>query len=113
PANFPPTEYTYTLLAKADTDVSPANIHMIQAFRLDSSSDNTTVKMDNNSTGLTYQADLHSLQTTNIPADKPCVTMDWTDLSKDALDAEFDNTSITSVLVGRYKESPSELEGKF
>jgi len=109
---YPPDKYTYTLMAQTGGELG-RGVRMIQAFRLDDSSSNTTVKLDDNSTGLDYMADLESLQPTEVSAGDACLKLDWKDLSKNALGVDFDNTSITEVMVGHYTQSPSELKDKF
>ena len=112
PTMYPPDKFTYTLMAQTGGELG-RGVRMIQAFKLDESSRNTTVKLDNNSTGLEYTADLHSLQQTEVPMGDPCIKLDWKDLPKNALGVDFDNTSITEVMVGHYTQTPSELEDKF
>jgi hypothetical protein len=113
PVKYPPDKYTYTLMAATGMDLG-RGVRMIQAFKLDSSSSNTNVKLDDSSTGLQYTADLHSLQPTTIPAGQASIKLDWGGLKKDALaipNMDFDPTSITEVLLGHYTETPTELEG--
>jgi len=112
PSKYPPANYTYTLMAQTGGELG-RGVRMIQAFRLDDSSSNTDVKLSNSSTGLQYTADLHSSPATEIPSGEPCIKLDWKDLPKNALGVDFDNTSITEVMVGHYTQSPNELEGKF
>jgi hypothetical protein len=113
PVMYPPDRYTYTLMAATGMNLG-SGVRMIQAFKLDASSSNTSVKLDDNSTGLEYQADLHSLQPTTMPAGQAGVKIEWGGLKKDALEIEgmeFDPTSITEVMLGHYTETPTELEG--
>lgn len=115
PGMYPPDRYTYTLMAATGTDPG-RGVRMIQAFKLDSSSNNTTVKLDNDSTGLDYKANLHSLQPITIPSGQAGIKLEWGGLKTDALaipGMDFDPTSITRVLVGHYTQSPTELETKF
>jgi len=112
PSMYPPDKFTYTLMAQTGGELG-RGVRMIQAFKLDDSSSNTMVKLDNGSTGLQYSADLHSQQATEVSSNDACIKLDWNALPKNALGVDFDNTSITEVMVGHYTQSPSELESKF
>jgi hypothetical protein len=110
PSMYPPDKFTYTLMAQTGSELG-RGVRMIQAFKLDESSSNTTVELTNDSTGLDFKADIHSAKTTDISSGDACVKLSWENLPKNALGVDFDNTSITEVMVGHYNESPSELEG--
>jgi hypothetical protein len=111
--NYPPDITTYTVMA-ATGDVVGEGTRMIQSFVLDKSSTNTEVTMTSDSTQLTYDANLHSLTPTGIPAGQSAITLDWTSsISTNALGNPFEPTNITHVLVGHYTETPTELESKF
>ena len=110
PAMYPPDKFTYTLMASTGMELG-MGVRMIQAFKLDPSSDNTSVKLDDNSTGLQYSADLQSLQQPLVPSGQGSLKIDWGGISKNALGITFDPTSITEAMVGHYTETPKELEG--
>jgi hypothetical protein len=113
-----PSNSTFAVAAETGPNLG-IDIRMIQSFELDPSSTNTTVKLTNSSTTLTYKADLHSLHPTGVPGGTAALTMDWSQIQTNALGNSFGNTtgspttSITSAIVGHYTQSPSELEGKF
>jgi hypothetical protein len=86
---------------------------MIQSFQLDPASTNTNVTMTSTSTHLTYTANLHSLQTTAIPAGQAAVTLDWGQMKTNALGNTFIATNITNALVGHYTQTPAQLETQF
>jgi hypothetical protein len=67
----------------------------------------------NDSTHLTYMANLHSLQPTLIPAGKAAVTVDWGMMTTNALGNPFIMNSITNALVAHYTQTPTELESQF
>ncbi|HEY8925507.1 MAG TPA: hypothetical protein VIU64_14070 [Polyangia bacterium] len=110
PDKYPPDKNTYTLMAQTGTELG-RGVRMIQAFKLDNSSNNTTVELKNDSTGLQKTVDMHSSQMTEVPSGDACIKLDWEKLPKNALGVDFDNTSITEVMVGHYDESPTDLEG--
>jgi hypothetical protein len=109
---YPPATNTYTMMAATGTVVGQ-NAKMLQAFVLDKNSTNTTVKMTSDSTKLTYKADLHSLKPTGISAGQAAITLDWTNIKKNALGATFDATAITRALIGHYSQSIAEIEKRF
>ena len=86
---------------------------MLQAFDLDASSTNTNVTLTNDSTKLTYVANLHNLTITGVPGGTPALTLDWSQMKTNALGAEFKEGYITSAVVGHYTQTPAELEANF
>jgi hypothetical protein len=76
----------------------------------------TTVKLTNDSTKLSYTADLHSLTPTEVTSGTPALKLDWTQMEmgkKNALGAEFKQGYVQRAVVGHYTETPAQLEGKF
>jgi hypothetical protein len=77
------------------------------------------VNITNDSTKLTYNANLHSLTITGVPEGTPNLTLDWTMISdpanpgKNALGTDFKDGYITSAIVGHYTQTPSQLETQF
>jgi hypothetical protein len=112
PSKFDPATHTFTMMA-ATGKVLGQGTRMIQSFQLDSGSSNTTVTMTNDSTKLTYNANLHALTPTGIPAGKAGITLDWGKMTTNALGNPFDTTAITRAIVAHYTQSPTELESKF
>ena len=102
----------YTVMASKETTPGQG-VQMIQSFKLDPASTNTTVKMTNSSTALQYTANLHNLTPTGIPAAQAAITLDWGSMTTNALGQPFDPTQITRALVGHYTQSPTEIEKQF
>jgi hypothetical protein len=109
---FPPSNHTYTMMAATGTTPGQG-VQMIQSFQLDKNSTNDKVTMTSASTTLTYNANLHNLKPTGIPAGQAAITLDWSGMTTTALGGIFDPTSITYALVGHYTETPTQLESKF
>jgi hypothetical protein len=111
---YTPANSTYTIAAQSGTNLG-TGIRMLQAFQLDDSSTNTTVTMTNSSMMLKYSANLHSLHPTGVPANTAALSMDWGQLTTNALGANITNTvtNITSAIVGHYTQTPAELESQF
>jgi hypothetical protein len=109
-STYDPSSYIYTVMLAAGTTVGQ-NTRMMKAFLLDSSSTNTAVTLDSHSTTLDFTANLHSLTPTLVPPGTPKITIDWTNMTVNAMGRTFDPFSITRVLVASYSQKPTELEG--
>ena len=116
PTILPPSDYSYMVAAANGTTIGQG-FRMLQTFQLDSSSSNTMIKLTDDSTKLTYSANLHSLTITGVPAGTGALTLDWKDMvtrgAKNALGAVFKDGYVTNAIVGHYSETPAELEAKF
>jgi hypothetical protein len=112
PSAYPPAQYTYTLMA-ATGNVLGEGTKMIQSFQVDPNSTNTKVSLTTDSTQLTYTANLHNLTPTGVPAGEKSLTLEYGNLSKNALGNEWVASNITKALIGHYTQTPSELEEKF
>lgn len=111
PERYDPANYTYTLMTVTGTTAGEGT-RMIQGFRVDPESDNTTVDVTADSTALDYTVDLTSLTPTAIPAGETAITLDWSGMTTTALGTEF-NKPITDALVARYSLDVAELEANF
>jgi len=112
PTMYPPDSHTYTLMASSGTTLGQG-VRMIQSFQLDSTSTNTMVTMKSDSTHLDYHVSLHDLKATGIKAGQAGVTLDWGNMTTNALGNQFTTTNITNVLVGHYAQTPAQLESQF
>jgi hypothetical protein len=73
----------------------------------------TMVKLTNDSTQLTYTANLHNLTEIGITAKSAAIRLDWGKMTTNALGNTFISTNITNAMVGYYTQTPAELEAKF
>ena len=112
PVQYPPANYTYTLMAATGSKLGEGT-KMIQSFQVDPNSTNTSVRMTSVSTQLTYTADLHSLTPTGVLAGQSAITLDYSQLGKNALGNDWFASNITNALVGLYTQTPTELESQF
>lgn len=112
PEKYDPATHILTLMAATGNKLGYGT-RMIQAFQLDSSSTNTTVTVNKDSTKLDYAANLHDLRPTGIPAGTAKITLDWGKMTTNALGNEFVTTFVTEAIVAHYTETPTELEKKF
>jgi len=111
-AAYPPDTHTYALMAATGMTLGQGT-RMIQSFRLDPASVNTTVTLSPQSTQLSYTADLHTLKPVGVPAGQAAVTLDWKEMKTNALGNEFILGNVTDAIVGHYTQTPAELEAKF
>lgn len=111
---YTPANSTFAMVAQSGTNIG-SDIKMIQAFHVDDSSTNTAITFTNTSTKLTYDANLHSLHPTGVPAGTAALMLDWTQMTgkKNALGADFITTNITSAIVGHYTQTAAQLETQF
>lgn len=112
PEAYDPATHSYTVMAVNGTTAGKGT-RMLQSFRLDSSSDNTSVTLDSSSTKLDYTVDLQSLQPTGLPAGRADMAIDWSGMTVNALGNDFVPTSIDEVLVARYSLTPEQMEAQF
>jgi hypothetical protein len=111
-AKYPPSQATFIVGVQTGTDLG-RQIRMLQAFNLDASSTVTSVAVTNDATKLTYTANLHSLQPTNVPAGTPALTLDWAHMTTNALGRAFTPSVVTDAVVGHYTQTPAQLESQF
>ena len=109
---YTPANSTFIIAVQTGLDLG-RGIRMLQAFNLDASSTVTNVTLTNDSTKLTYAANLHNLTITGVPAGTPALTLDWSQMKTNALGAAFKEGYITSAVVGHYTQTPAELEAGF
>jgi len=112
PTANPPATSTFLVAAQTGTNLGQG-IRMLQAFEVDNSSTNTKVNLTNSSAVLNYTANLHDLNPMGVPAGTAALTLDFGQLSKNALGIDFDPTQITSAVVGHYTQSVSQIETDF
>jgi hypothetical protein len=116
PSKLDPSSYSYMAAAASGTEIGK-NFRMLQTLKLDPTSSNTMVKLTNDSTKLSYNANLHGLTITGVPANTAAITIDFSDMvnrmAKNALGATFKDGYITNAVVGHYTQTPEELEKRF
>ena len=64
-------------------------LRMLQSFNLDPTSTNTNVVFKDDSTKLTYSANLHDLTITGVPGGTPALTLDWSQMTTNGLGRPF------------------------
>jgi hypothetical protein len=113
---YTPATSSFLVGVQTGTEIG-RQLRMLQAFDLDATSSVTNVALTDDSTKLTYTANLHSLRISGVPAGTPNLTLDWTDMvtrmAPNALGAVFKDAYVTSAVVGHYTQTPAELEAQF
>jgi len=112
PTLYPPATTTFIVGVQSGTELG-RDIRMLQALELSASSTVTNVALTDTSTKLAYTADLGSLTITGVPKGTAALTIDWSQMTTNALGAQFKEGYVTRAIVGHYTQSPAELETKF
>ncbi len=108
-AKYPPANHLYTAMVASGTELG-VGTRMLQAFQLAANSTNTQVAISSDSTELSLNVDLHSLHSPAVPPNAARIVVDWSRLDSTAEGQPFDPRAITEVRIGKYTQSPAELE---
>ncbi len=111
-AMYPPSAASFVVGVQTGTDLG-RQLRMLQAVNLDATSTTTTVPITNDSTKLSYTANLHDLTITGVPAGTAALMLDWSQMKTNGLGRPFAEGSVTSAVVGHYAQTPAELETQF
>ena len=109
---YPPATTTFLVGVQSGTELG-RDIRMLQALELNATSTVTNVALTDTSTKLAYSANLRSLTITGVPGGTAALTLDWSQMTTNALGAAFKEGYITSAIVGRYTQTPAQLEASF
>jgi hypothetical protein len=109
---YTPANASFIVGVQSGTNLG-RQLRMLQAFNLDPSSTNTNVAITDDSTKLTYTANLHDLTITGVPAGVSALTLDWSQMTTNGLGRAFADGSVTSAVVGHYAQTPAQLESQF
>ena len=109
---YPPATTTILVGVQSGTELG-RDIRMLQALELNATSTVTNVALTDTSTKLAYSANLRSLTITGVPGGTAALTLDWSQMTTNALGAEFKEGYITTAIVGRYTQTPAQLEASF
>ena len=109
---YPPATTTFLVGVQSGTELG-RDIRMLQALELNATSTVTNVALTDTSTKLAYTANLRSLTITGVPGGTPALTLDWSQMTTNALGADFQEGYVTRAIVGHYTQTPAELETDF
>lgn len=108
----PADQFSFSVMASQGTEPGKG-IRAIKTLTLDPASENTTVVIDTAPGDLTFQTDLQTLTPVAVPVGNNAITVDWSTIMTNGLEAEFRKRHISNVLIGRYSLSLEELETQF
>jgi hypothetical protein len=109
---YTPASASFIVGVQTGTDLG-RQLRMLQSFNLDPTSTNTNVVLKDDSTKLTYSANLHDLTITGVPGGTPALTLDWSQMTTNGLGRPFTQGVVTSAIVGHYTQTPAQLEAQF
>lgn len=109
PEQYDPMLHTFTLMLSTGTLIGYGT-RAIQAFAPDPESDATAVYVTDDSTDLDYVADFSGLAPSLVPSREPAITIDWSNLMKNARGNPIAPTDITAATISHYTRSPAELQ---
>jgi hypothetical protein len=112
-ATYPPANHTYTVIVSTGRLEEGGRPRMVQAFRLDPASGNTTVSLTDESSRLEYSVNLRDLEPLSLPVGSSGGTFEWGDLELDAFGGELSPHEITEVRLARFDQDPQTLEARF
>lgn len=112
PAQIDPMTHAYTVMAVTGTTPGKGT-RMVESFHVDPSSTNTQVSLASDSASLSYEVDLTSLQSVQVPAGEANISIDWSGMQNNALGRPFEPTYVTQVMVAKYSMSLDDLQKNF
>lgn len=113
PVAFPPETTSFTIMA-ATGEMPGQGTRMLAAFAPDPASTNSVVALTNDSTSLTFDADLTSLAPTQVPAATSNIEVDFGELTTNAMGNPFVFPTQADVMVAHYASlTPTDLEAQF
>ncbi len=98
---YPQDQYTFLAMAQTGTDVGK-NPRMISLFHIDPGATQTELDFTNDSTKLEYSVDLFKGAPVLVPASTPALTIDWSQMTTNAIGNPYIYSQITEVAVAHY-----------
>jgi len=114
-ANFHYPQDQYTFLVMASTGkVLGKGARMLSLFHIDPNATQTALDITNTSTALNYTVDLHDAKPVYVPASRPAVTVDWSQMTTNSLGNTYIYGEITQAAVAHFSTaSIADLEQQF
>jgi hypothetical protein len=109
---YPPENHTWMMMVGSGDDATKG-AQMLGFFKLDPASTNTVVALTNDSTDLDYTVDLQSIKQIPVPAGMAELSIDWSQMTTNALGNEYVGNQITNAVVAHYSMTLAELEEQF
>lgn len=129
PAKTDPASHIFVVMPAEGTEPGTGS-RMVQAFTVDPMSTNAAITIGSSTalapgadghTGgtdgpamhVTYDVDLEALTPVAVPAATPGLTVDWSQMTTNGLGRPWQTRSLNRALIGRYRQSLTELENQF
>lgn len=110
---YPQDQYTFLAMASSGTEVGKGP-RMLAMFNIDPTASDTSLLMTNDSTKLSYSVDLLRGAPVQVPAGLSALTLDWSQMTKNAIGNPYNYYQITSAAVAHFPaKSVAELEPQF
>lgn len=110
---YPQDQYTFLLMASTGTTIG-RGARMLAMFNLDPSATQTELALTNDSTTLDYTVSLTGAKPISVPSGQASLTIEWGQMTVNALGNEFLPTQITEAVVAHFAtDSFAELEAQF
>lgn len=110
---FPQDQHTFLLMAATGTSLGRGG-RMLELFNLAPSSNETELSLADDSTQLDYTVDLARAKPVSAPASTPALTIDWSQMTINALGNEYAGTQITEATVAHFAtDAIADLERDF
>lgn len=110
---YPPAQYTFLLEAGTGTELG-RGARMLAFFNLDPASQNTSLTLTDDSAVLDYSVHLTGARPLHVPAGAPHLTIDWSQMTKNALGNAYDGTQINEAVVAHFSNlTLADLEARF
>ncbi|MBN2191329.1 MAG: hypothetical protein JW751_00815 [Polyangiaceae bacterium] len=110
---FPQDTHTF-MFTISDGTTAGKHVRMITFFKLDPTATATTVVLTNSSTTMQHQVHLANLPPYPVPTQTPALTVDWSQMTVNAIGNPYAGDQITEAVVAHYATSTLEqLEERF
>lgn len=110
---YPQDSNTFMLMASTGTVVGKGG-RMLAFFNLDPNAGATELELTNESATLDYSVDLERAKPVRVPRGVPGLTIDWREMTTNALGNEFVGAQITRATVAHFSSMTiAELEARF
>jgi hypothetical protein len=110
---YPQDQYTFLAMASTGTEVGKGP-RMLAMFNIDPAAPDTQLQMTNDSTKLEYSVDLFRGAPVEVPPATPALTIDWSQMTTNAIGNPYSIYQITSAAVAHFSnKSLAELQSQF
>jgi len=110
---YPQDQYTFLAMASSGTEVGKGP-RMLAMFNVDPGANDTQLQMTNDSTKLSYSVDLIRAAPMEVPAGVGALTLDWSQMTVNAIGNPYNYYQITSAAVAHFAgKSLADLQSQF